>query len=93
MFQQGCFLGKKKGGIKRGSFYSMCVPTGVPYVQVGISTGLTARVAWKYNKRTTMHSSARVSVVGGASQVEVGARYRWGRLTSTGLAVAYGTQV
>ena len=71
----------------------MCVPTGVAYVQVGISTGLTARVAWKYNKRTTMHSSARVSVVGGASQVEVGARYRWGRLTSTGLAVAYGTQV
>ena len=58
-----------------------------------MSTGLTARVAYKYDKRTTMHSSARVSVVGGASQVELGARYRWGRLTSTGLAVAYGTQV
>ena len=63
------------------------------HVQVGMSTGLTARVAWKYDKRTTLHSSARVSVVGGPSQVELGARYRWGRLTSTGLAVAYGTQV
>ena len=62
-------------------------------MQVGMSTGLTARVAWKYSKRTTVHSSARVSVVGGASQVELGARYRWGRLTSTGVAVAYGTQV
>lgn len=63
------------------------------YLQVGFSTGLTARVAWKYDKRTTLDASARVSVVGGPSQVEVGARYRWGRLTSTGLSAVYGTQV
>ena len=62
-------------------------------VQVGASTGVSARAAWRYDKRTTLHSSARVSVVGGPSQVELGARYRLGRLTSTGLAVAYGTQV
>ncbi|KAL3162704.1 hypothetical protein ABBQ38_008745 [Trebouxia sp. C0009 RCD-2024] len=61
-------------------------------LEVGFSTGLTARVAWKYDKRTTLDASARVSVVGGPSQVEVGARYRWGRLTSTGLSAVYGTQ-
>ena len=29
----------------------------------------------------------------GSYQVEVGERYRWGRLTTTGLAVACGSQV
>lgn len=87
----GMFLGRERG--ERGAHITACVFQQGWHVQVGMSTGLTARVAWKYNKRTTVLSSARVSVVGGPSQVEVGVRYRWGRLTSTGLAVAYGTQV
>ena len=63
------------------------------HVQVGASTGVTARAAWRCDKRTTLHTSARLSLAGGPSQVELGGRYRWGRLTSTGLAVAYSTQV
>ena len=61
-------------------------------MQAGMSSGLTARWAWRENKRTTLLGSAKVSLVG-AYQVELGARYRWGRLTSTGLAVVYGSQV
>ena len=89
-----CDQGAAGGGGGKGAHPPppQCILTGV-HVQVGMSTGLTARVAWKFDKRTTLHSSARMSVVGGPSQVELGARYRWGRLTSTGLAVAYGTQV
>lgn len=65
----------------------------IPSVQVGASTILNARVAWKYDKRTTVHASSRLNPLDGSFQVDLGGRYRWGRLTSTGLAVAYGSQV
>lgn len=60
--------------------------------EVGASTILNARVAWKYDKRTTVHASSRLNPLDGSFQVDLGGRYRWGRLTSTGLAVAYGSQ-
>lgn len=61
-------------------------------VEVGASTTLNGRVAYKLDKRTTLHASARANPLDGSCQVEVGERYRWGRLTTTGLAVACGTQ-
>ena len=64
-------------------------------LQVGASTAAHAKVAWKYDKRTTLHASTRVSVGGYqlGYQVEAGGRYRWSHNTSTGLGLAYGSQV
>lgn len=64
-------------------------------MQVGASTAAHAKVAWKYDKRTTLHASTRVSAGGYqlGYQVEAGGRYRWNHHTSTGLGLAYGSQV
>ncbi len=64
-------------------------------MQVGASTAAHAKVAWKYDKRTTLHASTRVNAGGYqlGYQVEAGGRYRWSHNTSTGLGVAYGSQV
>ena len=63
--------------------------------QVGASTTAHAKVAWKYDKRTTLHASTRVNAGGYqlGYQVEAGGRYRWSHNTSTGLGLAYGSQV
>ena len=64
-------------------------------MQVGASTAAHAKVAWKYDKRTTLHASTRVNAGGNqlGYQVEAGGRYRWSHNTSTGLGLAYGSQV
>lgn len=64
-------------------------------MQVGASTAANAKVAWKYDKRTTLHASTRVNAGGYqlGYQVEAGGRYRWSHNTSTGLGLAYGSQV
>lgn len=63
-------------------------------VEVGASTAANAKVAWKYDKRTTLHASTRVNAGGYqlGYQVEAGGRYRWSHNTSTGLGLAYGSQ-
>ena len=65
------------------------------YMQVGASTAANAKLAWKYDKRTTLHASTRISAGGYqlGYQVEAGGRYRWSHNTSTGLGLAYGSQV
>ena len=64
-------------------------------MQVGASTAANAKVAWMYNKRTTLHASTRINAGGYqlGYQVEAGGRYRWSHNTSTGLGLAYGSQV
>jgi len=64
-------------------------------MQVGASTAAHAKVAWKYDKRTTLHASTRVNAGGYqlGYHVEAGGRYRWSHNTSTGLGLAYGSQV
>lgn len=52
---------------------------------------LSGRVIYKKGKRSVYHASARASFNGGS--VELGGRYKWSDLTSTGLALRVGNQV